>query len=173
MSTTSASFGPLTRLDDSWALGDTTRPHTDRLEFRGDGLHQHTPSGAVDVTPWPRVMDITALTLGARNPRGAFSPLGLLGGLPGPWKGHGRGYLHLTLRHPYVGVVLPFQRHAYAYGSTEFVLVQALLVQTAGTGEAHRLGDPAWLDRAVALLRTRNARTHRAIREAAADAQGV
>ncbi|MFE5097277.1 hypothetical protein ACFRCI_45085 [Streptomyces sp. NPDC056638] len=72
----------------------------------------------------------------------------------------------MTLRHPYENWLASFDRHPRSYNSTELVLFQELLSQTASEGEADRIADSDWLGRAVELLVTQRPRTASAIREA-------
>ncbi|MGW1746618.1 hypothetical protein ACWCRD_13540 [Streptomyces sp. NPDC002092] len=97
----SESLGPLERVDGRWALGDARRPGRARVEFRTDGLHAVARDSRVEVVPWPRIMLGGRITLGGRFPRDVYAQMGILGGLPGPFKGRGGGYLHMTVRHPY------------------------------------------------------------------------
>ncbi|MCX5114817.1 hypothetical protein OOK13_41495 [Streptomyces sp. NBC_00378] len=166
MSDIRRSLGPLEQVDDRWVLGDHLRLGSTWLELRTEGLYQHGGESEGQLIPWPRVM-LVGFTLGTKYPpKGSYGVLALLGGLPGPWKGHGRGYLHMTLRHPYENWLASFDRHPRAYNSTELVLFQELLSQTASEGEADRLADSDWLGRAVELLVTQRPRTASAIREA-------
>ncbi|MEU0968600.1 hypothetical protein ABZ357_25420 [Streptomyces sp. NPDC005917] len=167
----SGSLGPLERVDSRWAVGDYRRAGGTWLEFRTDGLYQHAPHSEGQLIPWPRIVTVTRFTLGAKYPKGSYGVLALLGGLPGPWKGRGRGYLHMTLRHPYEDWVAPFDRHPHWYNLTELVLFEALLTQTADAGEAHRFGDADWLGRAVDQLARQRARTARGIRQAVTEAR--
>ena len=85
------SLGPLELLDGCWVVGDTGKGHW--VEFRRDGLYQHEPDSE-QLIPWPRIMLGMDLTLGSKYPgRGSYGVGGLLGGLPGPWRGRGSGYL--------------------------------------------------------------------------------
>ncbi|GAA1139620.1 hypothetical protein F4556_006910 [Kitasatospora gansuensis] len=166
MSTTHTSLGPLVQVDGRWLVGDHQRPGGVWLEFRTDGLCLHTADAEEQVTPWARIMDLNRFTLGGRYPRGSYGMLALLGGWRGPWQGRGRGYLHMTLRHPYEDWLAPFDRHPRPYGFTELALFEALLLRTGSSGEVHRLGDGEWLGRAVRLLAGQRPRTARGIRDA-------
>ncbi|MFH8405900.1 hypothetical protein ACH4FX_14145 [Streptomyces sp. NPDC018019] len=105
-------------------------------------------------------------TLGGKYPhRSNVSILGMLGGLPGPWKGIGRGYLHMTLRHPYEDWQAVFDRHPRRYTLTELTLFQALLGHVGAAKEFHRFGDAEWLGRAVDRLTRQRPRTTRALRQ--------
>ncbi|MER7183401.1 hypothetical protein ABT404_28685 [Streptomyces hyaluromycini] len=164
-------LGPLERVNGRWILGDHLRPGGTWLELRPEGLYQISGESEGQSIPWPRVM-LVGFTLGARHPqRGSYGVLALLGGLPGPWKGRGRGYLHMTLRHPYENWLASFDRHPRWYDSTELVLFEELLRQTVDEGEANRLADSDWLGRAVELLVTQRPRTPGGVREAVARAR--
>ncbi|WP_234366288.1 hypothetical protein [Streptomyces albireticuli] len=173
MTDLSASLGPLERVDSRWVVGDC-RPGGTWVEFRADGLYQHARNSEGELIPWSRVMLATRVTLGAKYPRDSYGGWALLDGLPGPWRGRGRGYLHLTLRHPYEDRLAAFDRHPRRYRSIEFLLLEELLTQAADAGEAHRLGDPDWLGRAVERLARQRPKTIRGIRQAVTEArQGV
>ncbi|WP_053699262.1 hypothetical protein [Streptomyces sp. NRRL F-5755] len=164
---TSASLGPLACVDGHWVVGDCFRPGGLWLEFRPDGIYQHarTPSDEL-LIPWPRIMLGIGFSLGGKHPHhGSVSPMGTIGGLPGPWQGVGRGYLHMTLRHPYEDWLAPFNRHPHRYPMTELALFEALLGRTGAAKELHRLGDAEWLNRAVGLLKRQRPRTGRAVRQ--------
>ncbi|WP_406069331.1 hypothetical protein OG372_16160 [Streptomyces sp. NBC_01020] len=174
MSDINASLGPLERVNGRWAVGDSQRPGGAWLEFRADGLYQHAGRSKrieEQLIPWSRVM-LCGFSLGARYPSmGSYTPRGLLGGLPGPWKHRGRGYLHLTLRHPYEDWVATFDRHPRWYNLTHLSWFQELLRQTAREGEARRFADAEWLGRAVELLAVQRIRSARGMREAVAAAR--
>ncbi|MET9530947.1 hypothetical protein ABZY02_10285 [Streptomyces sp. NPDC006649] len=185
MSDIPASLGPLERVDGRWAVGNCRRPGGTWLEFRADGLYQHAGdsgnslksgnSAQTDdqLIPWSRVMSI-GFTLGAKYPpMGSYGMRALLGGLPGPWKGRGHGYVHMTLRHPYENGLAAFDRHPYWYNLTHLALFEELLRQIASEGEAHRFADADWLGRAVELLARDRPRTRHAMREAVAAARQV
>ncbi|WP_354644542.1 hypothetical protein [Kitasatospora camelliae] len=170
MSDDRATLGPLTPLDDRWAMGNP-RPDGSWLEFRTDGLYLHAGAAEGELTPWPRITDVNGLTLGSKNPfPGDYSPMAFLNALPGPWKGHGHGYLHLTLRHPYEDIAARFDLHPRLYGGTDLALLQELLAQINTTREPHRLGDTAWLTRAVTHLREHRSITTRGIQRAVTEA---
>ncbi|MEU5091511.1 hypothetical protein [Streptomyces sp. NPDC021356] len=153
MTPTRASLGPLEPTAGGWAVGDTGRPAGHWLEFRPEGLHQHEPGGPGQTVDWSRIMPGVRLTLGGKNPaRGQYGVAQLLAGLPGPWRRHGSGYLHLTLRHPYEDWVGRFSRHPRPYPGADLVLFQELTERVTDTGQAHLLGDPEWLGRVVARL---------------------
>ncbi|MFF9077887.1 hypothetical protein ACF1FX_35395 [Streptomyces sp. NPDC014646] len=122
MSDVGLSLGPLERVNDRWVVGDSRRPGGTWLEFRSGGLYQHEPNSEGKLIPWQRITLVTQFTLGAKYPKYSYSPMALLGGLPGPWKGRGPGYLHMTLRHPYENEVVRFDRHPHWYNPTELVL---------------------------------------------------
>ncbi|MGW7552918.1 hypothetical protein [Streptomyces rimosus] len=164
---TSASLGPLACVDGHWVVGDCFRPGGHWLEFRPDGIYQHarTPSEEL-LMPWARIMLGIGFSLGAKYPqRGSVSPVGMIGGLPGPWRGVGRGYLHMTLRHPYEDWLASFDRHPRWYRMTELAQFEALLVHTGAAKELHRLGDADWLGHAVGRLKGRHPRTVSALRK--------
>ncbi|MFJ6560720.1 hypothetical protein ACIQMV_12685 [Streptomyces sp. NPDC091412] len=170
----STSLGPLELTDGRWVVGDPSGPKGYWVELRADGLYQHEPDSEGQLIPWPRVMLGMLFTLGAKYPaRGNYSPMGMLGGLPGPWRGRGSGYLHMTLRHPYEDWVARFDRHPRFYGGTELVLFEELLRQTVQAGEAHLFGDPAWLGSVTGQLALQRPWSARAIREAVAEARQV
>jgi len=152
MSDTSVTLGPLEQVDGRWTVGDSRRPGGAWLEFRADGLYPHARDSVGQVIPWSRIMLVTRCTLGAKYPKGSYGLMALLGGLPGPWKGRGRGYLHMTLRHPYEDWLAPFDRHPHWYDLTDLALFEALLTQTTNAREAQKFGDADWLNRAVERL---------------------
>ncbi len=96
--------------------------------------------------------------------------LGLLGGLPG-FKGRGGGRLFMTVRHPYEGRSVHFDRHPRWYTGAEVVLLEELLGRTVAAGEAHRLADVDWLGRMVALLAPLAPRTYGGMRKAVTQAR--
>ncbi|MGW9075744.1 hypothetical protein [Streptomyces kronopolitis] len=161
MSDTGMSLGPLERRDGRWTVGDRRKPDGTWLEFGSDGLHQRTGDSDGQLIPWPRIM-LVHFTLGAKNPKGTYGVRALFGG--------GRGYLHMTLRHPYEDWIAPFDCHAHRYHLTELVWFDALLTQTVTGGEAHRFGNADWLDHAVEGLVRQRPRTTRTIRQAVAEA---
>ncbi|MGW1132851.1 hypothetical protein [Streptomyces griseoluteus] len=173
MSDRGESLGPLERVDGRWTVGDFRRPGGAWLRFGAEGLHSYAHNAEGRMIPWSRIMLLTRFTLGAKYPKGSYGVRALLGGLPGPWRGRGRGYLHMTLRHPYEDWVAPFDRHRHWYNLTELVVFGELLTRTAEAGEAHRFGDADWLGRAVELLATRRPRTARQIHEAVAETRQV
>ncbi|MDQ0991016.1 hypothetical protein [Streptomyces sp. V3I7] len=153
MTETIASLGPLHLLDGRWVVGDVRRPDGCWVEFREDGLYEHERGGEGQLIPWGRIMLAPHITLGAKYPDNPhYGLLGLLGGLPGPWRGRGGGYLHLTLRHPYEDWLARFDRHPHRYPLVELLLLEELLRQTAAAREAHLLGDPEWLGAVVGRL---------------------
>ncbi|MFF8649326.1 hypothetical protein ACF06D_13960 [Streptomyces griseoluteus] len=169
MSDRGESLGPLERVDGRWTVGDFRRPGGAWLRFGADGLHSYAQDSEGQMIPWSRIMLVPRFTLGAKYPKGSYGVRALLGGLPGPWRGRGRGYLHMTLRHPYEDWVAPFDRHPHWYHPTELVLFGELLTQTANAGEANRFGDADWLGRAVELLARQRPRTAHEIHEAVAE----
>ncbi|MEU6090443.1 hypothetical protein ABZ865_27275 [Streptomyces sp. NPDC047085] len=169
MTDTIASLGPLERIDGRWVLGDARRPDGFRVEFREDGLYQHERSGEGLLIPWSRIMLGVRLTLGAKYPHKGHG-FGLRDCLPGPWKGHGSGYLHMTLRHPYEDFILRFTTHPHRYRATDVLLLEALLTHAVQEGEVHRLAAQDRLSRMVAQLVPLKARTPGALSRAVAGA---
>ncbi|MFK0296468.1 hypothetical protein ACIQU6_39190 [Streptomyces sp. NPDC090442] len=144
--------------------GNYPQPGRAWLEFRTDGLYQRTRKAEEQVIPWARFMSFNRLTVGAKYPsKGHYGVRALFGGA--------RGYLHLTLRHPYEDWVVSFDGHPHRYTLTDLVLFQALLASTINEGEAHKLGDGDWLGRAVAHLTRERPRKARRIREAVQEAR--
>lgn len=176
MKGTGVSLGPLERDGGRWRVGNDRGRYGYWVEFREDGLYQYAPrrggSGnraggeAPDVVPWSRIMSFGQFTLGAKYPRGNFGLRGWLGGLRGPWLGSGPGYLHMTLRHPYEDWLARFDRHPRPYSGCQLFLFQELLRQTVRLGQAHRLGDPEWLDRVVTRLAPLRPRGYRGFEKA-------
>ena len=168
------SLGPLERVDGRWALGDARRPGRARVEFRPDGLlaiARDSGASGAEVVPWSRIMLGFRITLGGRYPRGLYAQMGILGGLPGPFKGRGGGYLHMTVRHPYEDQELFFDRHPRWYRTRDVLFLQAVMTQLVKDGEVHRLGDPDWTARVVEhLSRFDGWATAGAMRRAVADA---
>lgn len=158
-------MGPLELRDGRWVVGDTDKGHW--VEFRRDGLYQHAPVAEGQLIPWPRIMLGMRLTMGAEYPaRGSYGFGSLLGGLPGPWRGHGSGHLHMTLRHPYEDWTARFDRHPRYYPAAHLVFLQALTTQIIDAGQAHLLGDPEWLGRVVARLAPQRPRGRHGVSEA-------
>ncbi|MGV9786966.1 hypothetical protein [Streptomyces sp. NPDC003435] len=151
-------LGPLELIDGRWVLGDTGRSGGAAwVEFRPEGLYARGRDGGEEVLPWSRIMLGVRLTLGGTSPSkgGPLTVLGWLGGLPGPFRGRGGGYLLMTVRHPYEDRAVFFDRHPRRYSLTELALLQELLSQTVQEGEAARLADGDWLGRVVARLSQR------------------
>ncbi|MEU1819756.1 hypothetical protein ABZ543_31955 [Streptomyces roseifaciens] len=170
MSDTNTALGPLELTDGRWVVGDSRRPEGSWVEFRAEGLYQHTPAPEGELIPWSRIMLGMGVTLGRGYPsRGNFTALGLLGGLPG-LKGRGGGHLVMTLRHPYEDRRVYFDRHPRWYGISEIVILEELLGQTVAAGEVHRLADADWLRRVVARLAPPVPRTAGGIRKAVTQA---
>lgn len=169
-----SALGPLELVDGHWVLGDAGRPGGARVEFREDGLHAFGRDAvAGEVIPWARIMLGFRLTLGGRYPsRGEiYCPTGVLGGLPGPFRGRGGGYLHMTLRHPYEDHLLFFDRHPRWYRTQDILTLRAVMTQLVADGEVHRLGDADWTARVVARLSVFDGwATARALHRAAAEA---
>ncbi|MFF4500062.1 hypothetical protein [Streptomyces sp. NPDC001401] len=168
----SESLGPLERVDSRWALGDARRPGRAWVEFRTDGLHAVARDSRVEIVPWSRIMLGFRITLGGRYPnRDVYTQMGVLGGLPGPFKGRGGGYLHMTVRHPYEDQQLFFDRHPRWYRTKDVLTLQAVMTQLVEDGEVHRLGDADWTARVVDCLATFGGwATTGALRRAAAEA---
>ncbi|GGS92079.1 MULTISPECIES: hypothetical protein [Streptomyces] len=145
-------LGPLERVEDLWVVGDSRRVGGSWLEFRTEGLYRQAPEGG-ELIPWFRIMLGVGVYLGRGYPRsGQYTMAGMLGNMPGPFRGHGGGHLDMTLRHPYEDRKLTFHRHARAYRIIDTFLLEQLLSQLVTANEAHRLGDPDWLSRVVARL---------------------
>ncbi|MGW0764119.1 hypothetical protein [Streptomyces sp. NPDC002676] len=152
MTDTIRSLGPLVRLEDRWALGDTRRPGGGAwVEFREDGLCAHARDSGEEFIPWTRIMLGFRLVVGAKYPSKGenVTQFGMLAGLPGPFRGRGGGYLHMTLRHPYEDHMVFFDRHPHWYPLPDVYFLDALLKEMVTRGEIHRLADTAWLDGAV------------------------
>ena len=168
-----SSLGPLELVDGRWVLGDGGRPGRACVEFRPDGLHAIARDSGVEVIPWGRIMLGFGITLGGRYPNRSetYSQMGVLGGMPGPFRGRGGGYLHMTLRHPYEDHLLFFDRHPRWYRTKDILTLRAVMSQLVADGEVHRLGDADWTARAVAHLSTFDGwATNRALRRVAAEA---
>ncbi|MEV5378411.1 hypothetical protein AB0L26_20930 [Streptomyces nondiastaticus] len=168
-----ASLGPLERIDGRWLMGDSRRPGGTWLEFRAEGLYQHARGSEGRLIPWSRIMILGRCTLGAKYPKGSYGAKALLDVLPGPWRGHGHGYLHMTLRHPYEDWQAPFDLHPRRYRPTELVLLEELLAQTNDAGEAHRLGDADRLSLTIERLGEQRPWAARKIRDAVKEARGA
>ena len=168
----SGSLGPLERVDGRWVLGDARRPGRARVEFRPDGLHAVARGAGTEVVPWSRIMLGFRITLGGRYPnRDVYTQMGILGGLPGPFKGRGGGYLHMTVRHPYEDQQLFFDRHPRWYRTKDILILQSVMTRLVEDGEVHRLGDADWTARVVERLsRFDGWATTGALRRAAAEA---
>ncbi len=149
MGTDGTHLGPLELTGDRWTVGDATRPDAHWVELRPDGLHQHEPDSEGRLIPWSRLMTGIRLTWGKHswdtNSRGMYT----LGGMVA---GSDRGWLHMTLRHPYEDDQLRFDRHARPYRAVDTLRLQRLLRQLVDDGKPHLLGDPMWVGRAVAGL---------------------
>ncbi|MFH7595576.1 hypothetical protein WDV06_10810 [Streptomyces racemochromogenes] len=149
-------YGPLELLEGRWVVGDSHRPDGCWVEFRPEGMVRHAGGTADEPIPWSRVLlgiriQIGQGTKGSRY-QGSLGLTGLIGGLPGPFRGRGGGYLGMTLRHPYEDVRLAFDRHAEWYKPAHVLLLAELMTQTVAAGDAHRLGDAEWLGWAVGRL---------------------
>ncbi|MEV4924771.1 hypothetical protein [Streptomyces roseoverticillatus] len=173
MNDTGVSLGPLERIDGRWVVGESRKPGGTWLEFRAEGLYQHARDSEGQLIPWSRIMILGRCTIGAKYPRDSYGVKALLDALPGPWRGHGRGYLHMTLRHPYEDWQAPFNLHPRWYSPTELELFQELLAQTNAAGETHRLGDADWLSRTVEGLAGQRPWTAWKIRDAVKEARGA
>ncbi|MGW7200682.1 hypothetical protein [Streptomyces chryseus] len=173
MNGTRASLGPLELVDGRWVLGDVGRSGGGAwVEFRAEGLYAHARDGGEHAIPWPRIMLGMGLALGGRHPKsGNLTLLGMLGGLPGAFRGRGGGYLHMTLRHPYENDAVFFDRHPRWYPQTHLTLLEELLRQAVRAGEAHRLADGDWLGRVVGRLAPLKPWTAGAYRKAVEDAR--
>ncbi|MFF2809127.1 hypothetical protein ACFVT2_18460 [Streptomyces sp. NPDC058000] len=159
------SLGPLERVNGRWSAGDRTKPGGTWLEFSADGLLQHVSDSEEQLIPWGRIM-LAGFTFGAKHPpRGSHGVRTLFGG--------GRGYVHMTLRHPYEDWVVSFDCHRRRYRATELVWWETLFSQTVAAGEAHRFGDADWLSRAIEELVRQRPRTARKIRQAVTQARSA
>ncbi|MFF4710186.1 hypothetical protein ACFY2V_02065 [Streptomyces eurythermus] len=165
-------LGPLERIDGRWFLGDGRRPDGSWVELREEGLHQHEPDTGGLLIPWSRIMLGVRVTLGGKYPRRGHG-FGLAHVLPGPWKGHGHGYLHMTLRHPYEDSVLRFTLHSVLYSPAEVLLLEQLLTHAVQEKQLHRLADPDGLARMVAYLAPLRPRTSKAYARAVTEAFGL
>ncbi|NXY96633.1 hypothetical protein HYE82_20030 [Streptomyces sp. BR123] len=146
-------LGPLELVEGIWVVGDSGRPGGSWLEFREEGMYRRARDGDGELIPWSRIMLGIAVYVGRGYPsHGQYTVAGLLGNVPGPLRAHGRGHLDVTLRHPYGDHKLTFDRHPRAYRVGETFLLEELLSQVVAAKEAHRLGDPDWLGRAVGRL---------------------
>ncbi|MGW4378437.1 hypothetical protein [Kitasatospora sp. NPDC004531] len=144
-------YGPLEVRDGRWAVGDSARPHGRWVELRPDGMVQHTGDTEDEPIAWSRVMSGITIQIGrfARN-HGYPASYGLAGFLP--TSGSGIGYLHMTLRDPYEDHRLAFNRHPGTYDGGQLLLAAQLMTTTVADGNAHLLGDSAWLTWAVERL---------------------
>ncbi|MDO0927618.1 hypothetical protein QQY24_20200 [Streptomyces sp. TG1A-8] len=173
MRDTTASLGPLQRNDGRWELGHSRRPGGGAwVEFREEGLTAHARDGAEEVLPWPRILLGIDVVVGKGSAKGEnISPAGLLGGLPGPLSGHFGGRLLMTLRRPHENRAVYFDRHPRWYRVTDVHVLETFLRHLVATGDAHRLADPAWLDRVVTRLTGHRMLTsRRAVQRAVAEA---
>ncbi|MGW4646691.1 hypothetical protein [Kitasatospora sp. NPDC004289] len=169
------SLGPLKFTDGRWVLGDPERRGGAAwVEFRPEGMLAHARDGGEELLPWARIMNGMGVRIGARyTQHGAtVSPLGLVAAMPGPFRGRGGGYLHMTVRHPYDDHTVFFDRHPHWYALMEVSILEALLGHLTEAQELHRLADEAWLSRVVERVSRRRWQTrwqmHRAIAEALA-----
>jgi hypothetical protein len=162
-------LGPLERIDGRWVLGDARRPDGTWVEFREEGLHQHERDTEGLLIPWSRIMLGMRVTLGSKYPRRDHGT-GLRNVVPGPWKGHALGYLHMTLRHPYEDHVLRFGMHPGLYDLTEVVLLEQLLTHAVQERQLPRLADPERLGRMVTYLAPLRPRTFKAYTRAVTEA---
>ncbi|MFG2410551.1 hypothetical protein [Streptomyces goshikiensis] len=150
---TRTALGPLERAGDVWVVGDSGRSGGSWLEFRAEGLYRQASDGDGELIPWSRIMLGISVYVGRGHPRtGQYTLAGMLGNLPGPFRGRGGGHLDMTLRHPYEDRKLTFDRHARAYPLLDTFLLEELLSQVVAADETPRLGDPDWLTRAVGRL---------------------
>ncbi|KUL38194.1 hypothetical protein ADL22_18990 [Streptomyces sp. NRRL F-4489] len=158
-------LGPLGQVDGHWVVGNYPHPGRAWLTFRKDGIYQHTRKAEEQLIPWSRFMLFNRFTLGAKYPsKGQY-------GVRALFFGGARGYLHVTLRHPYEDWLLTFDGHPHRYTLTDMLLFEALLASTINDGEAHRLGDGDWLRRAVEHLTRERPRTTHRIRKAVKEAR--
>lgn len=153
MGDTHTALGPLELIDEHWVVGDSRRPGGSWLEFRVEGLYRQGHDGEGELIPWSRIMLGVRVYIGRGYPtHGQYSLLGMVGNLPGPFRGRGAGHLDMTLRHPYEDRKLTFDRHARAYRLLDTFLLEEVLSQVVAADEAHRLGDRDWLRHVVARL---------------------
>ncbi|APU39118.1 hypothetical protein [Streptomyces sp. TN58] len=156
-------LGPLELVEGVWVIGDSRRPGGSWIEFREEGLlHRQARRGESELIPWSRIMLGMAVYVGRGYPRsGQYTLAGMLGNMPGPFRGHGGGHLDMTVRHPYEDRRLAFDRPARPYRLLDTFVLEQLLSQVVAAGEAHRLGDPDWLRTVVGRLESLNARMTR------------
>ncbi len=154
MSGMGTTLGPLELIDGRCLVGDSRRPGGSWVEFRADGLYRHAPGSEGELVPWSRIMLGMGVIIGRGHPAkgGNSTMLGLLGGLPGWFRGRGGGHLDMTLRHPYEDWSARFDRHPHWYRPLDVALLEELLRQTVAAGEAHRLADTNWLGGMVVRL---------------------
>ncbi|MFI5620535.1 hypothetical protein [Streptomyces sp. NPDC051567] len=149
-------YGPLELVDGRCGMGDSRRPGGSWVEFRTEGMVRHTGGTEGDLIPWSRVMMGICVYIGQTSSTmgyaGEVGVMGILGGLPGPFKGRFGGNLRMTLRHPYEDHDLTFDRHAHWYKPTHVMLLAGMMKYTVDAGEPHRLGDTDWLWWAVGRL---------------------
>ncbi|MFJ8437207.1 hypothetical protein ACIQ9P_38535 [Kitasatospora sp. NPDC094019] len=146
------SLGPLVRIDGRWLLGD----HRDRthLELTPEGIVPHADGRPDAVVPWGRFMSMGIAVTPHRwtgSRRTALLTLGQMAplGLTGP-------HLTATVRHPYEYWTGRFSHHrGQHYAPHELAAAAELFAVVVDAGEAALLGDSAWLDGAVALIRPR------------------
>ncbi|MDN3261683.1 hypothetical protein QWJ26_18060 [Streptomyces sp. CSDS2] len=162
-------LGPLERIDGRWVLGDARRPDGTWVEVCAQGLHQHERDTEGLLVPWSRIMLGMRVTLGGKYPRRG-NGFGLTNAVPGPWKGRGHGYLHMTVRHPYEDATLRFALHPGLYSPTEVVLLEQLLTHAVREKQLPRLADPDELARMVAYLAPLRPRTSKTYDRAVAEA---
>ena len=164
-----AFLGPLELLDGRWVVGDATRAGTHWVELRPDGLHQHEPDSEGRLVPWSRIVTGVWITWGKQswnaNSRGRYTVKGMVAG-------HGGGWLHMTLRHPFEDQQLRFDQHARPYRAVDVLRLEHLLRHLIDEGKPHLLGDPEWVGHPVAHLAGGKNRwiTVRALRRTAAEA---
>ncbi|MFD8598579.1 hypothetical protein ACFV1L_26600 [Kitasatospora sp. NPDC059646] len=143
-------YGPLELVDGRWAVGDSALPGGRWVQFREDGMVPHTGDAPGEVIRWAGVMEGITLQIGRYSYRAGFP---VTSGFDGFWsRKPGVGRLFLTLRHPYEYRTVTFDRHPHRYSATQLLLTAQLMVNTVADGEAHRLGDPEWLSRAIGRL---------------------
>ncbi|MFF4324193.1 hypothetical protein [Streptomyces sp. NPDC001568] len=153
MDDTRLALGPLEQADGRWVVGDAGRAGGTWVEFRPDGLCPYESGSEGETITWSRIMIGISVTIGRGTPShgGHITVPGMLGALPG-LRGRGVGHLNMTVRHPYEDRTVYFDRHPRRYELAELHLLDVLMRDTVEAGEAHLLGDAAWLAHAVEQL---------------------
>ncbi|MEU1373173.1 hypothetical protein ABZ442_05850 [Streptomyces triculaminicus] len=167
-----AGLGPLEKVDGHWVIGEPGQKM--HVVFKPEGLEAHKDDQEPWLTPWWRFMG-----LGVEVTSHRFTSSRLFGlSHHGPMTLQGPRLVG-TVRKPYEMWSAQFSRHRHAYPFQQIVLLQQLLGWSTETGMAERLGDPAWMDSAVARLAAvrlhgyRERRTREAVETALADISGA